>query len=245
MPLDSSPWERLSALPVVIESYEFERRYAEMAYGFQRVTTVIRLLGGGAEGLGEDVSPFGEEDNTLHVARPELPLAGEWTLGELCAHLAGLDQWPLPVEYDVAKRWRNWAFESAALDLALNQAGPPAARGGGPGAAARAVRELAGSGRAADVRPDPPPAGGPPGAALQARRHGRLDAGADGGGGRHRRGRDPRLQGPLRDGDRRRGEAAGHGGARDRHVPGRAAGGRARPAGRDRAAGAAGAPHLL
>jgi hypothetical protein len=125
MPLESSPWERLSALPVVIESYEFERRYAEMAYGFHRITTVIRLLGGGVEGLGEDVSPFGEEDNTLHVARPELPLAGEWTLGELCAHLAELDQWPLPVEYDVAKRWRNWAFESAALDLALNQAGRP------------------------------------------------------------------------------------------------------------------------
>ena len=125
MPLDSSPWERLSALPVVIESYQFERRFAEMAYGFQRVTTVIRLLGGDAEGLGEDVSPHGEEDNTLHVARPELPLAGRWTLGELCARLAELDQWPLPVEYDVAKRWRNWAFESAALDLALNQAGRP------------------------------------------------------------------------------------------------------------------------
>ena len=28
-------------------------------------------------------------------------------------------------EYDIARRWRNWAFESAALDLALNQAGRP------------------------------------------------------------------------------------------------------------------------
>jgi L-alanine-DL-glutamate epimerase-like enolase superfamily enzyme len=125
MPADSSPWARLSALPVVIESYEFERRHAEMAYGFQRVTTVIRLLGGGAEGLGEDVSPHGEEDNTLHVSRPQLPLAGEWTLGSLCAHLAGLEQWATTPEWEPMKRWRNWGFESAALDLALNQAGRP------------------------------------------------------------------------------------------------------------------------
>ncbi|HET6550964.1 MAG TPA: hypothetical protein VFG79_21040 [Solirubrobacter sp.] len=123
MPLDNSPWERLSALPVVIESYEFERRHATMAHGFERVTTVVRLLGGGAEGLGEDVTPHGEEDNTLHLARPELPLAGEWTLGSLCAHLAELDLWPLPATWEPMKRWRNWAFESAALDLALNQAG--------------------------------------------------------------------------------------------------------------------------
>jgi hypothetical protein len=123
--LDHSGWERLSALPVVIESYEFERRYAAMSYGFERVTTVVRLRGGGVEGLGEDVSPHGEEDNTLHVARPELPLAGEWTLGSLCAHLAELDQWPVPAPWDMMKRWRNWAFESAALDLALNQAGRP------------------------------------------------------------------------------------------------------------------------
>ena len=29
----------------------------------------------------------------------------------------------MPPECDIARRWRNWAFESAALDLALNQAG--------------------------------------------------------------------------------------------------------------------------
>ena len=52
-----------------------------------------------------------------------LPLAGEWTLGSLCERLAELDQWPVPPEWDAARRWRNWAFESAALDLALNQAG--------------------------------------------------------------------------------------------------------------------------
>jgi hypothetical protein len=120
---DNSPWTRLSALPVLIESYEFERLSARLAYGFERVTTRIRLLGAGKDGLGEDVSPYEDESVTLHATRPVLPLTGEWTLGSLCGRLAELDQWPVPPEWDMARRWRNWAFESAALDLALNQAG--------------------------------------------------------------------------------------------------------------------------
>src|SRR4029079_12091340 len=83
----SSHWDRLSALPLVIESYEFERRHAQASYGFERVTTVVHLRGGGAEGCGEDVSPHESEANTLHVLRPELPLAGEWTLRALCERL--------------------------------------------------------------------------------------------------------------------------------------------------------------
>jgi hypothetical protein len=120
---DNSAWDRLSALPVLIESYELERLSARLSYGFDRVTTRIRLLGGGAEGLGEDVSPFESERDTLHAAGPVLPLAGEWTLESLCDRLAELDQWPVAPQWDVARRWRNWGFESAALDLALNQAG--------------------------------------------------------------------------------------------------------------------------
>jgi hypothetical protein len=120
---DSSPWERLSALPVLIESYEFERLSARQSYGFERVTTRVRLLGAGAEGLGEDVSPFQDEADTLHATEPTLPLEGEWTVASLCARLAEIDQWPVPPRWDLARRWRNWAFESAALDLALSQAG--------------------------------------------------------------------------------------------------------------------------
>ncbi len=108
---------------MLIESYELDRLSARLTHDFERVTTRIRLLGGGADGRGEDVSPHEREDNTLHVAGPVLPLAGEWTLGSLCERLAELDQWPVPPEWDAARRWRNWAFESAALDLALNQAG--------------------------------------------------------------------------------------------------------------------------
>jgi hypothetical protein len=119
----SSPWNDLSDLPLVVESYELERFSATMAYGFERVTTVVRLIGGDADGRGEDVSPYEGEADTLHVIGPVLPLAGEWTLESFCDHVAKLDQWPVPPEWDAARRWRNWAFESAALDLALNQAG--------------------------------------------------------------------------------------------------------------------------
>jgi hypothetical protein len=120
---DSSPWDRIGSLPVLVESVAFERLSASMAYSFERVTTRIRLSGAGAEGIGEDVSPFEGEDDTLHVAQPELPLTGEWTLEALCEHLAETDQWSAEPRWEVGRRWRNWGFESAALDLALNQAG--------------------------------------------------------------------------------------------------------------------------
>jgi hypothetical protein len=122
---DGSLWDRLSALPLVVEAYELDRLSARVTSGFERVTTRIRLRGADAEGLGEDVSPYEGEDDTLHVAGPVLPLAGEWTVGSFCDRLMELDQWPVPPRWEMARRWRHWAFESAALDLALTQAGRP------------------------------------------------------------------------------------------------------------------------
>jgi len=118
-------WEALGGLPLTVDSVVYDRQAATFAYGFERVTTLVRLVGGGAEGHGEDVSPHETEDYSLHVLDPDLGLVGEWTLASFCDHLAATDQWPVTVEWDVAKRWRNWAFESAALDLALAQAGAP------------------------------------------------------------------------------------------------------------------------
>ena len=118
-------WNDLSALPLKIDAYEFERLSLTQTHGWQRVTTLVRLQGDGHEGLGEDVSPYQDEANTLHESKPVLSLAGDWTLGTFCAHLHELDQWPIPPEWDPMKLWRNWAFESAALDLALSQAGKP------------------------------------------------------------------------------------------------------------------------
>jgi hypothetical protein len=116
-------WPRLAELPLVVESCEYDRLHAVLAYEFQRVTTHVRLVGAGAYGLGEDVSVHVEDGTSLHETQPTLPLAGEWTLAGFCDQLATLDLWAQPPEWEAARRYRNWAFESAALDLALRQAG--------------------------------------------------------------------------------------------------------------------------
>jgi hypothetical protein len=122
---EDSLWPRLAELPLTVEACAYERLHAVVAYEFDRVTTHVRLTGAGAEGLGEDVSAFREDGTTLHETRPALPLEGEWTLGSFCDHVGTLALWPEPPEYEGAVRFRRWAFESAALDLALNQAGRP------------------------------------------------------------------------------------------------------------------------
>ena len=123
-PIDrESLWPRLAGLPLVVEGCEYDRLHATLAYEFERITTHVRLVGAGADGLGEDVSVFREDGTALHQTRPSLPLEGEWTLGGFCDHLATLELWPEPPEWGAALRFRNWAFESAALDLALGQAG--------------------------------------------------------------------------------------------------------------------------
>jgi hypothetical protein len=45
-------WDRLSTLPLTIESYEYERLSFTQAHDFRRVTTLIRFQGDGHEGLG-------------------------------------------------------------------------------------------------------------------------------------------------------------------------------------------------
>lgn len=118
-----SLWPRLAELPLVVEACEYDRLHAVLTHAFERVTTHVRLLGAGAEGLGEDVSVHVEDGSSLHETQLALPLAGEWTLAGFSEHLATLDPWPEPPEWELARRFRTWAFESAALDLALRQAG--------------------------------------------------------------------------------------------------------------------------
>jgi L-alanine-DL-glutamate epimerase-like enolase superfamily enzyme len=118
-----SLWPRLAELPLVIEACEYERLHAVLAHEFERITTHVRLVGAGVDGLGEDVSVHVENGSSLHETQPALPLEGEWTLAGFCEHLATLKLWPEPPEYAGALRFRQWAFESAALDLALRQAG--------------------------------------------------------------------------------------------------------------------------
>src|SRR5690349_19190069 len=114
-----SVWPQLAELPLVVESCEYERLSCVFSSEFERVTTHVRLRGAGADGLGEDISIHVEDGTSLHESQLALPLAGEWALAGFCDHLATLEQWIEPPEWEAARRWRNWAFESAALDLAL------------------------------------------------------------------------------------------------------------------------------
>jgi hypothetical protein len=107
-------WERLAGLPLEVDGYTFETLSAG-----ERVTTLMRLSGGGLEGCGEEI---GLDQEGLVASAGTLPLAGSWTLESFCAHLDTLEQWPEPPEWEMARRWRNWMYESAALDLALRQA---------------------------------------------------------------------------------------------------------------------------
>ncbi len=116
-------FERIADLPLSIEGYELSDH--DRTYGdFTRPSTVIHLRGGGEEGLGEDVI-YDQLDHIAHRdAGPVHDLGGPSSLGELCDLMRELDLFPgAPPVRDFSDHYRRWAFESAALDLALRQNG--------------------------------------------------------------------------------------------------------------------------
>ncbi len=72
---------------------------------------MIRLRGGGEEGVGEDVTYSEEVQLAFQQAGQVLPLTGSHTIESFSGLLEGMEA------------HRRWGFESAALDLALRQAG--------------------------------------------------------------------------------------------------------------------------
>ena len=123
-----SDFEKLAELAVEVDSYRLEQAEAPVSSDFRRVTTTIVLTGRGHEGHGEDVTY--EPDD--HEDFPQLELAGAWTPRSLSEALEGWDLFPakepsFPASHD----YRRWAIESAALDLALRQAGSRGSSAGG------------------------------------------------------------------------------------------------------------------
>jgi L-alanine-DL-glutamate epimerase-like enolase superfamily enzyme len=118
-----STWDTLAKLAVEVDDYALEPLQASVSTGFERKSTVIRLRGAGEDGLGEDVTYDAVDQDILQQAGPTLPLAGRYTLASFSAHLAEQQLFPQPPQRDVSSRYRTWAYESAALDLALRQAG--------------------------------------------------------------------------------------------------------------------------
>jgi hypothetical protein len=109
--MPESLWKRLGPTSLEVESYELERLEQPVTRGFTRVTTLVHLRGRGEKGVGEDVTWYPEHHDREQKAGAVLPLTGSWTLESFS------DALEMPDPH------RRWAYESAALDLALWQAG--------------------------------------------------------------------------------------------------------------------------
>ncbi len=99
-------YDSVKDLPLRIERIEHEPHALPLGFMTRR-TTVFHLHGDGDEGVGEDVT-YEEEHHQVF----ELPeVAGDHTVGSFSGLVAD------------APGYRRWGLESAALDLALRQAG--------------------------------------------------------------------------------------------------------------------------
>ena len=99
-------YDSVKDLPLTIERVDHEPFALPLGFMTRR-TTVFHLHGRGQEGVGEDVTY--EEDHHQGFELPDL--SGEHTLDSFSALVAD------------APGYRRWGLESAALDLALRQAG--------------------------------------------------------------------------------------------------------------------------
>jgi hypothetical protein len=116
-------YDGVRELPLEIDSYRLEGLQVQASPEFTRVTTVIHLEGGGHEGVGEDVTYSSEDQLALQAEGPTLPLAGSHTLDSFSQLLDRLALFPSGPGMEAFLDYRRWAYESAALDLALQQAG--------------------------------------------------------------------------------------------------------------------------
>jgi hypothetical protein len=112
-------YDAVADLPLELEEYDLERLDLVVSPEFTRVTTVVHLRGGGEEGIGEDVT----YTPTDHPPPDDLPLAGSHRLDSFSELLDRLALFVEEPQMKASHDYRRWAFESAALDLALRQAG--------------------------------------------------------------------------------------------------------------------------
>ena len=120
----TATYARVAELPLCIERCELLPLVRDVSGGFTKVSTVVRLSGGGHEGLGEDIT--WDQIDQIELLRHAGDLT--WLRGtrsfDAFSTLVGLaDLFPVEPIRDSARYYRRWAFESAALDLALRQSG--------------------------------------------------------------------------------------------------------------------------
>jgi hypothetical protein len=115
-----SLWEAVAGLELRVDDYALRRRESETPSGWTRVTTTVVLSGDGGAGEGEDVTYTADDHEHMPA---DLMLAGTWTLDDFSRRLDELALWGGDAGDHTGQDHRRWAFESAALDLALRQAG--------------------------------------------------------------------------------------------------------------------------
>ena len=117
-------FDRVVDLDLGIDGYDLALQERETTSGFTRTTTTVSLHGGGHTGRGEDVTYDSDPHHRLVDRGPEFPLTGSYSFGGFSDHLDGVALFPAgePAQ-SVFRNYRRWAVESAALDLALQQAG--------------------------------------------------------------------------------------------------------------------------
>jgi hypothetical protein len=119
-----SAYDKLAGLTIDVEGFELLDNDKKVSEDWTRGSTIVRFHGAGEDGIGEDVG----YEVLDHIANrdlgPRFDLAGKRSLGELCELIGSLDLYEgSPPERDVSRRYRRWAYESSALDLALRQNG--------------------------------------------------------------------------------------------------------------------------
>ena len=104
-------YDSVRALPLHIDGYYLEPLEREVAREFKLRRTVIVLHGRGEEGRGEEVDYDPAQQARFQEHGGKMPLAGEHSLESFSLLQSGQTE------------YRRWGLESAALDLALRQAG--------------------------------------------------------------------------------------------------------------------------
>jgi hypothetical protein len=123
-PESGSTYAHVAGLPLVIERCELQPLVRDTTSGFTKVSIVVRLGGASHVGEGEDIT--WDQIDQIEFLRGGDDLTwmhGTRTLEEFSRLLGLANLFPVEPIRDSARFYRRWAFESAALDLALRQNG--------------------------------------------------------------------------------------------------------------------------